>query len=507
MASPLLLLSVESDSTDNLRQQLLSLDTDPRDLRAEKAQLEAELAAIHKKFDADINAIQVKMDEVKRGLSAEKRVARQLAFPQGIINNANIIEGLALQMKHDTGLKIALFALANGRGTVHYINKLAAAIMTELAGETSDFFQTVATRILEVAGTNGDEQAFSTPNLTSTSPTFADDLVATDPDGNPLPQNVAPLMPLVSYGSPSVKSESDSIMDSFDGQANMRALQEYEANGANLTPSPQPEIPNRITPAMYRAPVQSNGHASGPSTPFPNFPAPKVQAPAISQLGNKFPGLLESIAIGKAKKRALPEPDPMDTPEPEENGAAGQGTPARQVKRNKTGREAVMSGTYISFLKHIELLHQQRKSIANLLRCSKCQNNRRDVRILRCLHIYCHKCILTLRAAAEKGDAMTGFSSACVVAGCTEIVIGKTSVLDSDLIDFLQWYDTQDAGIRHGPAQAQVLKLALDKTPDDEDVKAKSKAVQRELDSARLRGVVDSPCDLVKIAKLVRKPY
>ncbi|KAK4943026.1 hypothetical protein LTR10_017411 [Elasticomyces elasticus] len=501
-----LLLSVESDSTDDLRQQLLSLDSNPRDLRAEKAQLEAELAAYQTKFDADINAIRVKMDEVDQGLSAEQRVARQLAFGPGIINNDNIIEGLARQMSHDTGLKIALFAIANGRGTVQYKNKFASAILTEMAGETSELFQAVATRVLELQGNNGDEQPFSTPDLTSTSAAFADDLVATDAYGNPLPQNVAPLMPLVSYGSPSVKSEVDSTMDSFDNQANMRALQEYEANAAHLTPSPQPGIPNKTTAAMYRAPLQSDGDASGPLTPFPNFPAPKVQAPAISQLGNKFPGLLESIALGTAKKRALPDPEPEDTPEPAQNGAARQGTPSR-VKRNKTGKEPVMSGTYIAFLKHIEVLHQKRKGIANLLKCSKCQNNRRDVRILRCLHIYCHKCILTLRAAAEKGDAQTGFNSACVVAGCPEVVTGKTSVLDADLIDFLLWYDAQDAGIQHGPAQLQVMKLALEKTPNDEDVKAKDYTIKREIDNARLRGVVHSPCDLVKIASLVRKPY
>lgn len=166
-----------------------------------------------------------------------------------------------------------------------------------------------------------------------------------------------------------------------------------------------------------------------------------------------------------------------------------------------------MAGSFIQFLKQVESLHQQGKSITTLIKCSKCQNNRRDVRILNCLHLYCHRCILTLRATAEKGDAVTGFRASCVIPGCPEVVSGKTAVLDSDIVEFLTWYDTQPAGIQHGPAQIQVMKAALDKTPDDEDVKAKSKAIKKVVDDDRMRGAISPPCDLIKIARLIRKPY
>lgn len=158
-------------------------------------------------------------------------------------------------------------------------------------------------------------------------------------------------------------------------------------------------------------------------------------------------------------------------------------------------------------MKHLEQMHQQGRSIASNIRCSRCQQSRRDARVLNCLHMYCHKCILQLRAEAGKGDARTGFRAFCVRPGCDEAVSGKTTVVDSELIDFLIWYDSQPASVKHGAAQVFVLSAALVKNPGDDDIKRKLDSVETQVNALRLTGGVDGPCDLLKIAKLARKPY
>jgi hypothetical protein len=166
-----------------------------------------------------------------------------------------------------------------------------------------------------------------------------------------------------------------------------------------------------------------------------------------------------------------------------------------------------MQPAFVDFLAKLQKLHQSGKSISRVLQCSKCQNVRRDVRVLSCLHLYCHKCIVTLRNEASAGDALTGFKASCSVGDCKGSVSGKTSVIDGDIVDFLNWYDTQDAAIGHNTAQLQVMKLALEKTPDDDDVRDKKRAVEKGVHDAKRRKEIDLPVDLVKLVKLIRKPF
>ena len=177
------------------------------------------------------------------------------------------------------------------------------------------------------------------------------------------------------------------------------------------------------------------------------------------------------------------------------------------MHRHITDHSAVMAPAFVEFMQKLQKLHQHGKSVAKDIKCSKCQQLRRDVRVLSCLHLYCHKCIVSLRNSAEKGDAVTGFRAFCVVQDCKGSIAGKTSVVDPELIDFLGWYDTQTAALPTSAAQLHVLKYSLDRTPDDEDVKAKKMAVEKEISNARIRGELDLPVDLVKIARLARKPY
>lgn len=359
--------------TNDLREQIISLDTETRNLRAEKARLEVRLASLQKTITTNVNAIRVKMKEIDKGLFVEQRAERQLAFPQGILTNDNIIEGLSLQMKRDTGLKIALYAVANGQGTIENQNKFAAALMTELAGETSQFFQSIAAKVLEFHGNSAEDQLYLPRGPTAKPAGVVNDPDAVESIEHQPTQNVKPLIPLVPYGSPSVKSEADSTIEPFDAHPEPSAevaLRMYQANADLATPSPQPEVPNKTTPAMYAplavprkttpsmyAPLLtmrkttpqvydplSERHACGPPAASP----PKVQAPAISRLGKNFPGLLESIAIGKNKKRALPEPEAAVSTEPEDKNGGRQGTPAKQIKRIKTTREPGKQNTNTS---------------------------------------------------------------------------------------------------------------------------------------------------------------
>lgn len=102
---------------------------------------------------------------------------------------------------------------------------------------------------------------------------------------------------------------------------------------------------------------------------------------------------------------------------------------------------------------------------------------------------------------------MHGFRAFCVYPSCNSVVSGKTSVLDAEIIQFLVWYDTQPPDVKTWPAQMQVFRNALDKSPDDADIKNKAKAVQLENQASRQKGVADTVCDVLQMAKLARKPY
>ncbi len=158
-------------------------------------------------------------------------------------------------------------------------------------------------------------------------------------------------------------------------------------------------------------------------------------------------------------------------------------------------------------MKNLEQLHRGGKAIASAIRCSRCQQIKRDVRALNCLHLYCHRCVLQLRGQAQHGNAVTGFQSTCVKLGCNQIVSGKTTVIDSDIIDFLQWYDQQSPAITNVVCQIHVLNTAVAKFPDDNRIKTKLQQVQAQLKAMQTSSLGDGLVDLMAMAKLCRKPF
>ena len=121
--------------------------------------------------------------------------------------------------------------------------------------------------------------------------------------------------------------------------------------------------------------------------------------------------------------------------------------------------------------------------------------------------MYCHRCILQLRGEAQKGNAITGFQSQCVKPGCSQVVAGKTTVIDSEIIEFLQWYDGQSPALASVPAQLHILNMATIKYPEDEGIKRKLEQVQNHFKALQVTAIGDTSCDLMAIAKLCRKPY
>lgn len=163
--------------------------------------------------------------------------------------------------------------------------------------------------------------------------------------------------------------------------------------------------------------------------------------------------------------------------------------------------------TFAQWIKRLETLHQQGTSIADLLKCSRCKETKAKCRILSCLHLYCHKCVLALRNAAEKGNPVTGFRAFCVQPDCDNEVSGKTSVVESEAMTFLKWYDEQPAGLTSTAARLHVLNGAIADFPDDNEVQRKLSVVNAQIKQLRLTGQPDKKADLLQLVKLARKPY
>jgi hypothetical protein len=148
--------------------------------------------------------------------------------------------------------------------------------------------------------------------------------------------------------------------------------------------------------------------------------------------------------------------------------------------------------------------HKQGQRITDDITCANCKIVRRDARVLNCLHLYCHRCTQKLRNEALKGDAVRGFQAYCVKPNCRAIIMGKTAIIDPEVIEFLIWYDGQVPAIGHAMAHIQALQMALDKKPGDAKLKEEVKKLRKaSLGSAG--GQLDKWCDVLEIAKVIVK--
>lgn len=157
-------------------------------------------------------------------------------------------------------------------------------------------------------------------------------------------------------------------------------------------------------------------------------------------------------------------------------------------------------------MKKLEVAHAQNAlPIAEHLKCSKCDQIKRDSRVLNCLHVYCHKCTQKLRVDAEVGSAEHGFKAFCVKPNCSEVVSGKTAVIDTDVMELLVWYDKQSPGLTTSTAQMHVFKSVLKKKPTHSMVTLMMDDLKKKMKAREQTGENDEVCNLLEVAKLAKK--
>ena len=162
MSSPSRSLGPEP-TTDTLRQQLITLDSEGQSLKFKRTDLEDQLQSLQKKISENITNIRQKMKELDGALSSEQSAGQQLTFRNSVLNNDDLIDGLCARSQHDVALRIAVHAIANGRGSVDHNNKMAAALMTELAGGLSQLLEPIATRVQQRNDTDDDDPGDHSP--------------------------------------------------------------------------------------------------------------------------------------------------------------------------------------------------------------------------------------------------------------------------------------------------------------------------------------------------------
>jgi hypothetical protein len=275
-----------SPSTDTYRTKLHQLDTTAQSLKGEKASLELQLQQLIQKIFANDAEIRHTMENLGNQLFRDQRTERQAAFIASTLANENVIEGIFYQMQANPQLMRAINNLAKEQGTLQDNNLVAAAIMTELTGNTFAFGHKVSLNVIEYEKNKKDSFAglaapFNgyTYSPTPTMPPFVD-------PGLPGPSAVTSRAAsvVVMTGNPdtgnpaspaalSIKSENDSIATPAGTKAHLAALAAAAAEGAKAQ---QPE--SVVAPGSVGGITKSGTVAHG-----------------ISSLQRSFPGLLESI--------------------------------------------------------------------------------------------------------------------------------------------------------------------------------------------------------------------
>ena len=331
MSSPSRSLGPEP-TTDTLRQQLITLDSEGQSLKFKRTDLEDQLQSLQKKISENITNIRQKMKELDGALSSEQSAGQQLTFRNSVLNNDDLIDGLCARSQHDVALRIAVHAIANGRGSVDHHNKMAAALMTELAGDLSQIFEPIAIRVQQRNDNDDDDIAVPSvvdaPSVSARSSSSLHEISVDKPANS---RTVAPLKPLVPYRSPSIKSEDSSSHQSALTQVapNMYAPPRYTPNKTYAPANMFAPTSSAIQPGMS-PPASSNGNGAATKV------AGSDTKSMMSRLDRSYPGLLDSLTTPLPKKRPAPS---VVAREPSPNTSERGGTPIKTVKRHKITKE------------------------------------------------------------------------------------------------------------------------------------------------------------------------
>ncbi|KIY00557.1 uncharacterized protein Z520_03220 [Fonsecaea multimorphosa CBS 102226] len=481
-------------TTKVLREQLHQFEAAAQALQLERDSLEDRLRGVQERINFNDDKIRGIMNELDDRLFKEHRSQSQPDFQRRVIGDDFVIDGICTKMHGNPKLKSAIEAISQNHGTIADNNLLLMAILTELSGEPYYFAHNVALRIVEYNQTKEQQRQKVPvlPSFTSASPAPVNPyLPAVEATAAQSPSiRVARDASVVSLLSPSIKSESSSSAHPY--------------NGASALPT-RAASALASTPGLFSSPVAT--------TAIPPADRGSVIAHGMSTLQKSFPGFLETLK--KPSTTRIPKAPPAAADAGATAGAKrgrdDETTPSpgavKQGKKARLEKEPAIAHTFVMFMKHLEQLHQTSQDISEILKCSRCHAAKRDVRVLNCLHLYCHRCILQLRTEAQKGDAIRGFQSFCVKPGCEQVVSGKTTVIDGEIIEFLEWYDKQSPAVTSLPAQINVLSSAAAKYPEDDDIKRKLEQTEMQYEALQANAGTDMTCDLMQIAKLARKPY
>lgn len=513
--------------TETLRSNLHRLDLVAQSLKVEKATLENKLKIVKEKIVANDSEIRSTMDSLGKQLFQEQRSERQPDFCRSVIEDDNFIEGMYFKMQMTPQLNQAIHNIINDHATNADNNMMAMNILLELTGDTFKFAHDVAARVSEFshqrnAGPANFNPSTPLPHPIRTRTPLVDPALLGPDSASTIAGPSTALVPaardpsillsslefagrdpsIISLNSVSIKSDPDTTHNSFGMANNLSALgaAALQTMPGGVAASVESESPTQTT-------SQANTIAHG-----------------MTSLQKQYPGLLESLNTTPRTRAANANIQGKRGREGEQEPSVSP--PNRAVKKVKMDKDpgkrpsrqslvdsysptpTAISHTFIMFMKQLEQMHRSSQSIASTIKCCRCQQIKRDVRVLNCLHMYCHRCVLQLRGEAQHGNAVTGFQSTCVKAGCKQIVSGKTTVIDSEIMDFLQWYDQQAPALASIPAQLHLLNTAVTRYPDDDAIKAKLQHVQSQFAAMQATGRADHQlADLMQIAKLCRKPY
>lgn len=165
----------------------------------------------------------------------------------------------------------------------------------------------------------------------------------------------------------------------------------------------------------------------------------------------------------------------------------------------------VFAPALINFLEKVQTTHRAGRSIDGMIRCGKCNEIKRDARVLNCNHVYCHRCIQKLRIEAERGDALLGFRPYCMQPNCNEVVSGKTAVVFAEVMELLIWYDNQARGVNNIDCKMHMLNKAKEKKPTDSTIKNLLAEVAQAKTAEIMAGNASEACDLLEMTRFARK--
>ncbi|KIV89646.1 hypothetical protein PV10_07032 [Exophiala mesophila] len=399
-------------------------------------------------------------------LVSSQRATSRAEFWANLKSNDILIRCLHDTMEQDDSLKAAIAAVVGKNSTPAQQSKLLLAIVAELAGGLDEILNVVARKVTQyhrkqngVAGASDpfsredkdehvisindddDSNGYIKRNNNSNDDDSEDDTGDDYYDDNEPHASRSP--------SPAVKRESDAL-PAFS----LRSLIEYDKRQNKR----QPERPS---PASF------------PMKMTDSTPPPVIGKRARSVAGDSLVG----------------------TP-----SVAGSAT-----KKLKSGKDIVFAAALITFLGKVQTTHRTGQSIHDMLRCGKCNEWKRDARVLNCSHVYCHRCVQKLRIEAERGDALLGFRPYCIQPNCTEIVSGKTAVIFAEVMELLVWYDRQSPVVNNIDCKLYMLAKAKEKKPADNTIKNLLAEVSQSKTVAHMAGNAAEPCDLLEMARFARK--